>query len=252
MAKSIGEALDSIKGKSITNCSLSIVNRSLEISVETGECLSMQGENTHIIAKVILSNSDNIKDTKYLTPDINDLEELNQDLNILVGAKVTEDEANPTRDKMMDFFKDPMSMMEEPETLYQTYGTMTLSGYFNENGYEHEGVTYSKFRLSIETIDGAKDNENDAGFKVVEFAKTETESSSCFVATATFGDYNSPEVRIFRLWRDDYLMKSKSGRLFISIYYLLSPILAKQISRSNRLKRFFRRILNYLIERLGG
>jgi hypothetical protein len=58
----------------------------------------------------------------------------------------------------------------------------------------------------------------------------------CFIATAAFESVYAPEVRTLRQYRDRVLMKSIGGRIFVETYYLLSPPLAKLISKSNRLK----------------
>ena len=66
--------------------------------------------------------------------------------------------------------------------------------------------------------------------------------SGCFIATACYGDYNSMEVRAFRRFRDDVLLKSYLGRLFVSLYYLLSPPIADLISKSDKSKRIIRKV----------
>jgi len=57
-------------------------------------------------------------------------------------------------------------------------------------------------------------------------------NSGCFIATATMGDYNHPVVLDLRNFRDQFLLKSLFGRVFVKIYYLFSPPIAKLISKS--------------------
>ncbi len=45
----------------------------------------------------------------------------------------------------------------------------------------------------------------------------------CYIATYVYGDYDAPEVQILRFYRDNILSKSLSGRIFIQLYYWLSP-----------------------------
>lgn len=66
----------------------------------------------------------------------------------------------------------------------------------------------------------------------VQFQSTQAKSG-CFIATAVLGNPFHPDVVLLRNFRDDYLFKKSIGRLFIQIYYLLSPPIAKIISRSN-------------------
>jgi|GEM_PF-1667151 len=58
----------------------------------------------------------------------------------------------------------------------------------------------------------------------------------CFVATATFGNYDHPFVRILRDFRDDTLAKFGLGRAFIRWYYDNSPDLAGFIARHDALR----------------
>ena len=58
----------------------------------------------------------------------------------------------------------------------------------------------------------------------------------CFVATAAFGDYGSPEVVYLRSFRDAVLAKNAIGREFIKLYYQVGPSLAKVIERSSLFK----------------
>ncbi len=69
----------------------------------------------------------------------------------------------------------------------------------------------------------------------------EEPSSGCFIATACYGDYNSPEVKFFRAYRDNVLIKNYFGRLFVSLYYIISPPIATQINKSDFLKRLIRK-----------
>jgi len=45
----------------------------------------------------------------------------------------------------------------------------------------------------------------------------------CFIATAVYGSYQKTEVIILRKYRDDILLSSKIGQIFVRIYYFLSP-----------------------------
>ena len=49
------------------------------------------------------------------------------------------------------------------------------------------------------------------------------EEGGCFIATATYGNINNPVVITYRLFRDNFLTRFKTGRKFIRLYYKLSP-----------------------------
>jgi hypothetical protein len=81
----------------------------------------------------------------------------------------------------------------------------------------------------------------------------ESVKNGCFIATACYGDYDAPEVRVFRRYRDERLSKPVIGRMFIRTYYFLSPPLARMISRSEIAKRQIRKyILQPLLSKLEG
>jgi uncharacterized repeat protein (TIGR01451 family) len=50
-----------------------------------------------------------------------------------------------------------------------------------------------------------------------------SDGGNCFIATAAFGSYLEPEVRILRKFRDEYLMAHEAGRAFVEWYYRTSP-----------------------------
>ncbi len=60
--------------------------------------------------------------------------------------------------------------------------------------------------------------------------------SMCFVANAACGDPFAPEVIALSAFRDDVLMPSRLGRLFVSFYYAVSPPIAAVIARSRALR----------------
>jgi len=65
----------------------------------------------------------------------------------------------------------------------------------------------------------------------------------CFIATATIGNENHPYICTLRKFRDLVLSESVIGRTFISVYYFLSPPIAKLISRNKQLRRISLRLI---------
>lgn len=62
----------------------------------------------------------------------------------------------------------------------------------------------------------------------------------CFIATAVYGSQDAAEVKFFRNFRDRYLSPSLAGRVAIASYYRVSPVVAKQIRRSETSRRIIR------------
>ena len=51
----------------------------------------------------------------------------------------------------------------------------------------------------------------------------------CFIATAVYGDYEQAPVRVLRQFRDEQLLTTSLGRLFVKVYYFCSPPIANFI-----------------------
>lgn len=75
-------------------------------------------------------------------------------------------------------------------------------------------------------------------------------NEGCYIATAVYGDYDAPEVKVLRKFRDAVLNKSIIGRLFVRIYYKCSPTMAIRLKNSVRLSCFVRRILDRIVGRI--
>jgi hypothetical protein len=58
----------------------------------------------------------------------------------------------------------------------------------------------------------------------------------CFIATACFGNYNHPFVRVLREFRDRVLLKNSIGKKFVNWYYAHSPKYAEIIRHNTGLK----------------
>lgn len=83
------------------------------------------------------------------------------------------------------------------------------------------------------------------GFELVgKKARNISESKYCYIATDIYGDYNHPNVKIFRNFRDQFLEKSILGKMFIKIYYKLSPFFIRTKFYNSVLKSPIRKILD--------
>ncbi len=68
----------------------------------------------------------------------------------------------------------------------------------------------------------------------------------CFIATAAFDDPDHPIVLDFRKFRDTTLNRHPLGRLFIKLYYILSPPIAEILTKFGRLRSPVRAVLKCL------
>ena len=53
------------------------------------------------------------------------------------------------------------------------------------------------------------------------------QQSGCYVATSVYGSYDCPEVWVLRRYRDQVLLKNVLGRLFVRVYYRISPTMVR-------------------------
>ena len=72
-------------------------------------------------------------------------------------------------------------------------------------------------------------------------------SSSCFIATAAFGSPLAEEVIVLKEFRDEYLLKTESGKDFVNFYYHASPPIAEFIKTRPLIRAFLRYHFKFLV-----
>ena len=69
----------------------------------------------------------------------------------------------------------------------------------------------------------------------------------CFIATAAYGSYFEPNVKVLRDFRDKYLLHNELGRAFVDLYYEHSPAIARSIVGNEFVKSLVRFVLTPLV-----
>lgn len=80
----------------------------------------------------------------------------------------------------------------------------------------------------------------------------ETASEGCYVATCVYGSYDCPEVWTLRRFRDDTLGKRFWGRIFIRVYYAVSPAMVQRFGKAGWFRKLWRGVLDRMVQRLNG
>jgi len=133
--------------------------------------------------------------------------------------------------------------------VYSDYGTASQLEVENVDTTEtslkvddlENGKTY---RVEVYAVDCAG-NVSDVKFKngtPLEVRGFMNETAGCFIATATFGDYDHPIVKVFREFRDKILLKSDFGHYLVSLYYEYSPSIANIIASN-----LFLRLVSFIL-----
>jgi hypothetical protein len=73
-------------------------------------------------------------------------------------------------------------------------------------------------------------------------------SVGCFIATAVYRDYDHPNVRRLREFRDRYLLANSFGRIFVDMYYRWSPTVAEFVANHSSMKALVRFTLMPIVE----
>lgn len=82
--------------------------------------------------------------------------------------------------------------------------------------------------------DPAENPEDDDGEDEEDEQREDASGGGCFVATAAWGDRLHPDVVLLRRWRDRVLVRWRAGRVFIRLYWIVGPRLARHV-RPDRL-----------------
>lgn len=117
---------------------------------------------------------------------------------------------------------------------------------------------YVLMSVSIEYMDGSKDNiEGNAIFSFMnpdgQSKKTVSRkqiNGPCYIATCVYGSYDCREVYTLRRYRDECLLMTKHGVLFVKFYYYVAPTIVKLFGRYHWFNSIMKSILDKKVARL--
>lgn len=73
------------------------------------------------------------------------------------------------------------------------------------------------------------------------------QNNGCYIATAIYNSYNCPEVWTLRRFRDNILLECLFGKIFVRIYYFISPTVVKYLGETKIFNITFKFVLNKLV-----
>lgn len=128
----------------------------------------------------------------------------------------------------------------------EIFNDIDVAEIFAKKGYDH---------LRYKNIDHYFKNEWESIynnlFSLIESIKIERQqqdkSKGCYIATAVYNSYDCPQVWTLRRFRDYYLMNRMLGKLFVRVYYLISPKIVQMFGEKKWFNKIFRVILNKFI-----
>lgn len=117
-------------------------------------------------------------------------------------------------------------------------------------------ITTEQLKQDKSDLIGLKNTLKDLDYKI-KAAKAEAmrryysaPRGGCYIATAVYKSYDCPQVWVLRRYRDQKLAKNPFGRLFIKIYYKLSPPMIKVFGRFRLFQWFWKGVLDRKVARL--
>ena len=77
--------------------------------------------------------------------------------------------------------------------------------------------------------------------------RKKSSNGGCYIATAVYGSYDAPQVMSLHRFRDENLSKTMLGRLFIRVYYKLSPPIARWLTTAKITNTLAKAVLDKIV-----
>lgn len=88
------------------------------------------------------------------------------------------------------------------------------------------------------------------GCSIQTYETPDAKSGGCYIATAVYGSYDCPEVWTLRRFRDYTLHGTWYGRVFIRLYYAISPKLVRWFGNAHWFQAIFKPFLDRIVNKL--
>ena len=151
-----------------------------------------------------------------------------------------------------DFFRVTCQPCKDSVLDYSTSPPSFYCKRFNLRVGEFDSCKYGDDREFINGLVNHITNDTNNSNKTNDNMSSSEQQGGCYIATAVYGSYDCPEVWTLRRLRDEVLANCFLGRLFIKIYYTISPYAVKIFGKNKMFQTFWRRNLNKLISHLNA
>lgn len=135
-------------------------------------------------------------------------------------------------------------------------GKLVIPYQFNESYLFHDGFATLDEPITKKTSQRTSSSKTQTTYHTSTKQKPSSSNSNnsnqgCYIATAVYGSYDCPEVWTLRRYRDNVLDHTWYGKLFIRIYYSISPTLVRWFGTTHWFRELFYKPLNNWVARLN-
>ena len=117
-----------------------------------------------------------------------------------------------------------------------------------EDGDDFDFKVYWQFEVNdVALLDPILPNTRAGSWEPSDNGSSGSSSGDCFVATAAYGSYLDPKVKVLRDFRDQHLLTNAFGTELVKFYYRHSPPIARHISERETHKSIVRSVLTVVV-----
>lgn len=121
----------------------------------------------------------------------------------------------------------------------------------NLSEFSQDAAIYHKMMKMIETaIENSGDPTYINELHSMQAKEKESQEKGCYIATCVYGSYDCPQVWTLRRFRDCSLLSNTTGKLFVKMYYAVSPHLVRRLGKTYFFKKFWKVIIDYIVKHL--
>lgn len=133
------------------------------------------------------------------------------------------------------FYLEKFKKIEEFKLFSDVSQNQSCQCFWIDYGYDIKGAAYISTKIAREVFGITESKYN---IDIWDSSSPENHKKpGCFIATATMGSYDHPEVIELRNFRDNWILEKKWGEGFVAWYYHYGSIAAKSIEKSFVLKK---------------